>query len=71
MRRTYTIGVQGRSGARYEFPFEGEPEHLPGWLAEGFEIDEVLNTIPLWVQRLGLTRPWCRMQGAWRWLRLW
>lgn len=32
---------------------------------------EVCNVVPVWVQRLGLTRPWCRVQDAWRWLRLW
>lgn len=71
MRRTFTIAVRGRSGAVYEFPFVGDPQHLDGWRAEGFAVDEVLNAIPVWVVRLGLTRPWCRAQDWWRWLRLW
>lgn len=51
--------------------FEGDPAHLPDWRADGLEVYEVCNVVPVWVQRLGLTRPWCRVQDAWRWLRLW
>ena len=71
MKRRFSIMMRGKSGALYGFPFEGELEHLEGWRAEGFEIEEVLNTIPVWAVALGLTWPWCRVQDTWRWLRLW
>ena len=54
----------------YGFPFRGDPEYLREWRDNGFDIDEVLNTIPVWAVRLGLTRIWCRAQDAWQWLRL-
>lgn len=71
MTRTYAITVRGKSGAEYSFNFKGQPEHLEGWLQEGFEINELLNSIPVWAQQIGLTRPWCAVQDAWNWIRLW
>jgi len=65
-----SIEVRGREKA-WGFLFEGDPAHLPDWLADGLEVYEVCNVIPEWVQRLGLTRLWCRVQDAWRWMRLW
>jgi len=70
MKRLMSIEVRGREKA-WGFLFEGDPAHLPDWLADGLEVYEVCNVIPEWVQRLGLTRLWCRVQDAWRWMRLW
>lgn len=71
MKRQYSITVRGKSGAQYGFTFVGHPEHIEGWIAEGFDITEVLNTIPAWAVAIGLTRPWCAAQDLWRWMRLW
>lgn len=71
MRSRFEITVRGKSGATFGFPFEGDPQYLDEWRAEGFEIEEVLNTIPVWVVDLGIARIWCRAQDAWKWLRLW
>ena len=30
--------------------------------ADGIEIFEVANIIPTWVDRIGMTKPWCWMQ---------
>lgn len=70
MMRLMSIEVRGREKA-WGFLFQGDLAHLPDWLADGLEVYEVCNVVPEWVQRLGLTRPWCRVQDAWRWLRLW
>jgi hypothetical protein len=64
------INVRGKSGATFGFPFTGDPKYLEEWRSEGFEIDEVLNTVPAWAADLGLARIWCRVQDAWQWLRL-
>jgi len=36
---------------------------------DGYVIDEICNTIPDWLPHW-LVRPWCRLQDAWQWLRL-
>lgn len=71
MNQRFAITVRGKSGAIYSFPFEGDPKYLDEWREEGFEIDEVLNTIPVWAVNLGLLRPWIAVQDLWRWIRLW
>ena len=70
MKRTISITVKGKQKT-WAFSFEGDPAHLADWEADGLEVCEVLNTIPLWVQQMGLTRLWCRVQDAWNWMRLW
>jgi hypothetical protein len=70
MKQTYSITVRGKHHT-WGFHVEGEPEHAKDWEADGLEVYQVLNTIPVWVHRLGLTRPWCRAQDLWRWMRLW
>ena len=32
---------------------------------DGFQVDEILNTIPLWVASIGLARPWVFCQDVW------
>lgn len=71
MEKNFEIQIVGKSGAKYGFPFKGDPQHLDEWEAEGFEIYEVSNSIPLWAHNLGLTRPWFWAQDTWNWLRLW
>ncbi len=53
-------------------PIKAVPEPVEDWRAEGLEVDEPINTIPVRIHGLGLTRPWCAAQDFWnRWLRLW
>jgi hypothetical protein len=70
VKRTMSINVRGKSGATYGFLFSGDPKHLDEWRADGLDIDEVSNTVPVWVARLGATSAWCRVQDVWQWLRL-
>lgn len=65
-----SVEVKGREHS-WGFLFEGDPAHLDAWRADGLEVYEVCNVIPVWVVRLGLTRVRCRVQDAWQWLRLW
>lgn len=71
MNRNLSITVRGRSGAQYSFTFKADPAYLDEWRADGLEIYELLNTVPVWAQRMGLTHVWCRVQDAWQWARLW
>lgn len=69
-KQLMSIEVRGRE-KQWGFLFEGDPAHLAEWRADGLEVDEVCNVIPVWAQRMGLTRVWCRVQDTWAWLRLW
>lgn len=70
MKRTFIINVSGNHKT-WGFPFKADEAHLQEWLADGLHVDEVVNTVPGWVVRAGLTRIWCRAQDVWQWLRIW
>jgi hypothetical protein len=70
MKQTLSITVKGKHKT-WSFNFPGDPKYLAEWEADGLEVYEVMNTIPLWAQRLGLTHVWCMVQDAWRFLRIW
>ena len=71
MKQRMCVNVVTKIGRKFGFPFEGDPQYLEDWRAEGLDIDIVENTIPVWAVSFGLLRPWIAMQDAWRWLRLW
>lgn len=64
------IVVRGKSGRQFQFTFYGDTQYIKEWRNEGFEIMEVLNTIPMWANNLGLSKPWFAVQDFWRWLRI-
>jgi hypothetical protein len=71
VKRLYSVTVRGREKT-WGLPIKALPEHVEDWRADGLEVDELINTIPVWIHGLGLTRPWCAAQDFWnRWLRLW
>jgi hypothetical protein len=70
MKQKLEIVIRGKH-KEWGFPFYGDPKYIPEWEADGLTVHEVLNTIPEWAQRMGLTRIFCRVQDAWNWLRLW
>lgn len=71
MKQTFSIEVIGKSGRTFSFNFDGDPQYLQEWRDEGFVVHELLNSIPLWAQQIGLTHAWCAVQDAWRFMRLW
>ncbi|GEM81907.1 hypothetical protein [Meiothermus hypogaeus] len=68
MKRLYTIEVQGRHHSWGWYAW-GTPQDVADWRADGLEVFEVLNVIPDWVVRLGLTRIWVAVEdllvGRW------
>lgn len=70
MNRTLAVEVRSPSGKLFSFNFRGDPKHMARWQAEGLVVHEVVGSIPVWAQQLGLTRPWFAVQAAWNWLRL-
>lgn len=70
MKLRYAVTLRGRTGS-WSVTFDAKPEHVEGMRADGLVIDELVNTAPEWAVSLGLLRPWCWTQDAWRWMRLW
>jgi hypothetical protein len=70
-----TLTVKGKHKT-WIFPFYADPKYLDEWCEDGLEVNEVCNTIPLWVPAWGI-RLWCFMQDvfnfkfreAWMWIR--
>jgi len=60
-KRLYSLTVRGK---RHEWNFDVRlnPEFCDDWELDGLDIVEVANTVPQWVQQLGLTKPWCWLQ---------
>lgn len=65
-----SIVVRGNM-QKWSFEFYGDLKYLPEWRADGLEIDEVCNTIPLWVVNLGLTNVWCFLQDIFNFKNPW
>jgi hypothetical protein len=70
MKTACRLIVHGRSQV-WSFRVSEDPSHLAEWQADGLDIQPLLNTIPVPVHRLGLTKPWGWAQDAINFLRLW
>ena len=64
MKKLLSVTVRGRD-KEYCFTFYGDPRHLESWRADGLEVYEVCNVIPVWIKELGLAKPWCFLQDIW------
>ena len=68
------VTVRGRQH-EWSFQFDGNPDHLEEWRADGLEVNEVEYVVPYWVAAIGLAEWWCFAQAlvkkpkAWRHLR--
>lgn len=70
MTRTYIIDYPGTAftwGLVVQIPEEAAADMR----ADGIELHEVTNTVPLWVANLGLARLWCFAQDIWNWPSNW
>jgi len=56
-----SITVRGNHH-KWSFNFYTDPQHIQEWREDGLEIDEIMNTIPVWVADRGWTRAWCFVQ---------
>ena len=61
----YAIEIKGREYVWHVYVQEAAVEDMR---ADGFDVVEVHNTVPMWVFNLGLTSPWCAAQDAWNWI---
>lgn len=61
MKKKLSIEVKGNCKT-WSFSFYGDTKYLDEWREDGLKIDEVVNTIPVWAVKLGLTRIWFLIQ---------
>ena len=61
MNKLLSVEIKGKE-KDWSFNFYGDPKYLDEWREDGLEINEICNTIPLWVHSMGLTRPWIFLQ---------
>ncbi len=60
-KRLLSIQVKGQNKT-WSFNFIGDTKYLDEWREDGLEIDEVINSVPVCVNEIGLTRPWIFFQ---------
>jgi len=56
-----SIEIKGKHKT-WSFSFYGNPKYLDEWREDGLKINEVINTIPVWIVNLRLTKMWCFFQ---------
>jgi hypothetical protein len=64
------ITVRGTHG-RWQFHFFGDPRHISEWEADGLDVHEVCNVIPMWVAGIGLASAWCFVQDIFNFKSPW
>lgn len=64
MTRTYSVTVRGKQH-EWSFRVQATEEHVADWRADGLEVFELVNTVPVWVNDIGLTRAWVFLQDLW------
>jgi len=70
MIRTYIIEHRGRTHT-WALLIHRTEEAAADMRADGIELHEVANTVPLWAANLGLARLWCFTQDVWTWPGNW
>lgn len=59
----YRVMVRGKTS---EWGVTVGQEQAEDMREDGFEVYEIVNTIPAWVADLGLARLWAAMEDLWR-----
>lgn len=61
MKKLLSIAVTGKEKT-WSFDFYGDAKYLKEWREDGLIVDEILNTVPVWIVNLGLLKPWIFLQ---------
>jgi len=61
MKKRYALIIRGKE-KEWIFTTFLQPKHIKDYLEDGIQVEEVVNSIPLWAQQLGLTRIWFFIQ---------
>lgn len=69
-KKLLSVTVRGNH-RKWCFDFYGDPKYIEEWVSDGLEIDEIVNTIPVWLPNWIPVRWWCALQDAfnfkWPW----
>jgi hypothetical protein len=69
-KKLMSITVNGKEHT-WSFNFYADPQYLDKWQADGLDIVQIENVIPMWVWEAGLTKPYCWLQDIfnfkWPW----
>lgn len=66
--RWMTLCVRGKT-TEYCFEVWADEKFLEEWRGQGLDINPITGTVPQWVQKIGLTRIWLRLQ-KWGFIRM-
>lgn len=53
------------------FRFDGDPDDLPEWIADGLNVHQVAAVVPAWAASIGLGPLCYALQRVWQWARIW
>lgn len=62
-KKLLSVTVQGKEKT-WIFNFYEEPKYIQDWRNDGLVIDEILNTVPVWIVDCGLLKPWVFFQDV-------
>jgi len=62
-KKLYAVYVKGRE-RHWSFPVLLDEKHIQEYRDDGLVVDEIVNTIPVWVVDCGLTKLWCFLQDV-------
>jgi len=68
-KKLMSVTVKGER-SRWCFSIYADPQYLDEWRADGLEIYEVCNVIPMWVPGWAV-RPWCIAQDLFNFKNPW
>ena len=60
-KKLLSVTVKGKEHT-WSFSFYEDPKLLDEWRADGLEVEEILNVVPVWAIDAGLLLPWCFFQ---------
>ncbi len=63
LKKRYSLSIQGKNH-HWTFDVMVDPQYINEWRADGIIIEEIHNTIPVWIVDCGLTKQWCFFQDC-------
>jgi len=61
VKKLLSVEVRG-ANKTWSFSFYGDPKYINEWRDDGLEVNEIVNTIPMWAIDFGLVKPWIFFQ---------
>ncbi len=62
-KKLYGLAIKGKEHT-WSFDVYVDSRYVEEWREDGIDIEEIVNTIPVWIVDLGLTRAWCFFQDC-------